>query len=65
MLNQRDGDVVSIYAAIGQKSSSVERVIAELRRGGALDRSIVVVAGPATAPGLQWIAPFAAMTMAE
>ncbi len=65
ILNQSPGDVVSVYVAIGQKSSSVARVIAELRGAGALDRAIVVVAGPATAPGQQWIAPFAGMTMAE
>ena len=65
ILNQREGDVVSVYVAIGQKSSSVRRVVQTLRETGALARSIVVVAGPATPPGLQWIAPFAGMTMAE
>jgi len=65
ILNQQPGDVISVYVAIGQKSSSVRRVVETLRQSGALARSIVVVAGPATPPGLQWIAPFAGMTMAE
>lgn len=65
ILNQKEGDVVSVYVAIGQKSSSVRRVVQTLRETGALSRTIVVVAGPASPPGLQWIAPFAGMTMAE
>ncbi|OOY06673.1 F0F1 ATP synthase subunit alpha [Thioclava sp. F28-4] len=65
ILNQKDGDVTSVYVAIGQKTSSVERVIETLRRNGALARTIVVVAGPSTPPGMQWLAPFAGMTMAE
>ncbi|GAB4385261.1 MAG: F0F1 ATP synthase subunit alpha [Albidovulum sp.] len=65
MLNQRDNGVVCIYVAIGQRSSAVARVLAALRRGGALARSIVVVADPAAEPGLRWMAPFAATSMAE
>lgn len=65
ILNQSEGDVVSVYVAIGQKSSALRRVIDTLTATGALARSIVVVAGPASPAGLQWIAPFAGMTMAE
>ncbi|MFC7333113.1 F0F1 ATP synthase subunit alpha [Rhodocista pekingensis] len=65
MLAQRDGDVVCIYAAIAQKASSVREVVEALRAGGMLERSIVVVASPDAPPGLQWLAPYAAMTMAE
>jgi F-type H+-transporting ATPase subunit alpha len=65
ILNQRAGGVVSIYCAIGQRASSVARVIADLERHGALARSIVVVAGGDDAPGLQFVAPYAATTMAE
>jgi F-type H+-transporting ATPase subunit alpha len=65
ILNQRDGDVVSVYCAIGQRTSSVARVVADLERSGALARSIVVVAGGDDAPGLQFVAPYAATTMAE
>lgn len=65
MLAQRDGDVVCVYVAIAQKASSVRDVIEALRGGGMLHRSIVVVASPDAPPGLQWLAPFAGMTMAE
>ncbi len=65
ILNQAGGDMVCIYVAIGQKSSSTRRVIAELRRRDVLKRSIVIVASGAMPPGQQWIAPFAGTTMAE
>ena len=65
MLAQATGDIVPVYVAIGQKSAAVQRVVATLRAKGMLARAIVVVASPAAAPGLQWIAPFAGMSMAE
>lgn len=65
IVNQRSSDIVCIYVAIGQKSSSVARVIDQVRRHGAPERCIFVVASPAQTPGLQWIAPFAAFTMGE
>lgn len=65
IINQRSSDIICVYVAIGQKSSSVARVIEQIRRHGAPDRCIFVVAGAASAPGLQWAAPFAAMTIAE
>jgi F-type H+-transporting ATPase subunit alpha len=65
MLNQRDSGVICIYCAIGQRASAVARIIDTLRRHDALKRSIVVVAGGNDAPGLQYIAPFAATTIAE
>jgi F-type H+-transporting ATPase subunit alpha len=65
ILNQRDTGVVSIYCAIGQRASAVARVIARLREGGAMERAIVVVAGGEDAPGLQFVAPYAATAMAE
>jgi len=65
ILNQRAGDVVSVYCAIGQRASAVARVVADLESRGALARSIVVVAGGDDAPGLQFAAPYAAATMAE
>lgn len=65
MLNQEEGDIVSVYVAIGQKASSVDRVITTLRDSGALKRSIVVVAAASAPPGQQWIAPFSGTTMAE
>jgi len=65
ILNQRDTGVLSIYCAIGQRASAVSRVIQSLREGDAMDRTIVVVASGEDAPGLQFVAPYAATSMAE
>ena len=65
IINQRDKDVICVYCAIGQRSSSVAKVIADLRDRGAMDYSIVVVASGEDPPGLQYITPYAATTMAE
>jgi len=65
ILNQADSGVISIYCAIGQRASAVARVIKTLRERGALDRTVVLVAGGGDAPGLQFIAPYAATAMAE
>lgn len=65
MLNQRRSQLVCIYCAVGQRGDAVARVIHALRQGGLLARSIVVQSGDEEAPGLAYIAPYAAMTMAE
>ncbi len=65
IIAQCDTDMICIYVAVGQKTSAVRRAVDALQTHAAFDRCIVVVAGPATPPGLQWIAPFAGMTMAE
>jgi F-type H+-transporting ATPase subunit alpha len=65
ILNQRRSDVICVYVAIGQKSSSVRQLIDTVRERGDPSRCIFVVAGPASAPGLQWLAPYAGVTMAE
>ena len=65
IINQKTSDIVCVYVAVGQKSSSVRRAIDAIHAGGALERCIIVVAGSASSPGLQWIAPFAGFTMAE
>jgi F-type H+/Na+-transporting ATPase subunit alpha len=65
ILNQKDKGVICIYCAIGQRSSSVAKVIADLRQSGAMDYSVVVVASGDAPAGLQFAAPYAAMTMAE
>jgi F-type H+-transporting ATPase subunit alpha len=65
IIAQRDTDMICIYVAVGQKTSAVRRAVDAMQTHAAFDRCIVVVAGPATPPGLQWIAPFAGMTMAE
>jgi F-type H+-transporting ATPase subunit alpha len=65
IINQKSSDMICIYIAIGQKSSTVARVIDAIRTHGAAERCIFMVAGASAAPGLQWIAPFAGFTMAE
>ncbi|WP_010189016.1 F0F1 ATP synthase subunit alpha [Sphingomonas sp. PAMC 26605] len=65
IINQKDSDIVCVYVAVGQKSSSVRRAIDAMQGSAAPERCIVVVASAASSPGLQWIAPFSAMTMAE
>jgi len=65
ILNQHDRDVLCIYCAIGQRSSSVAKVIADLKRSDALKYSVVVVAAGDAAAGLQFVAPYAAMSMGE
>lgn len=65
IINQADKDVLCIYCAIGQRSSSVAKLVAELKRRNAMEYSIVVVAEGSDPPGLQFIAPYAATSMAE
>ncbi|CAN5393244.1 N/A [soil metagenome] len=65
IINQKASDIVSVYVAVGQKSSSVRRAIDAIQHSAAPERCIIVVAAAASSPGLQWIAPFAGMTMAE
>ena len=65
LIAQAQSDMICIYVAVGQKTSSVRRAIDALQSRGAFERCIVLVAGAASAPGLQWIAPYAGMAMAE
>ena len=65
MLNQARSKVICIYCAIGQRGDAVARVIRALKDGEMLQRSIVMSAGDEEAPGLAYIAPYAAMSMAE
>jgi F-type H+/Na+-transporting ATPase subunit alpha len=65
ILNQRDQNVVCIYCAIGQRASGVAKVVATLREKGAMDYTVVVVTAGNDAPGLTYIAPYAATSVAE
>lgn len=65
IVSQKSSDIICVYVAVGQKSASVARAVAAIHAHGAPERSIIVVAEAASAPGLQWIAPFAAFSMAE
>jgi len=65
MINQRSSDVICVYAAVGQKASTVNQVLAAVREFGAPERCIFVVGEAEAPPGAQWITPYAACTMAE
>jgi F-type H+/Na+-transporting ATPase subunit alpha len=65
ILNQRGQGVLCVYCAIGQRTAAVARFIGELRRGGAMEYTAVVVAAGQTSPGLQFVAPYAATSIAE
>jgi len=65
MINQRSSDVICIYAAVGQKTSSVAQVIDAISRHGAPRRCVFVVGEADASPGLQWLTPYAACSMAE
>ncbi len=65
IINQHDKDVICIYCAIGQRGSSVARVIRDIKQQGAFEKCIVVVASGNESPGLKYTAPYAATSMAE
>lgn len=65
IINQRDKNVVCIYCAIGQRTAAVAKVVADLTDKGAMDFTIVMVAEGSSTPGLQYIAPYAATSIAE
>ena len=65
ILNQRDQDVLCIYCAIGQRAAAVARAVAVLRERGALAYTVVIVSEGNDPPGLTYIAPYAATSIAE
>ncbi len=65
ILNQRGGDLICIYCAIGQKRSTIAQVVKTLTDYGAMDYSVVVVASASEAASMQYIAPFAACAIGE
>jgi F-type H+-transporting ATPase subunit alpha len=65
ILNQRGQDVVCVYCAIGQRASAVAKVVATLREKGAMDYTVVVVTEGNQPPGLAFITPYAATSIAE
>jgi F-type H+-transporting ATPase subunit alpha len=64
-VNQKDTGVICIYCAIGQRDAAVAKFIADLRKQGIMDYCIVVVAPGEARPGLHYVAPYAATSMAE
>jgi len=65
IINQAEKDVICVYCAIGQRGSSVAKIIADLKRHNAMKYCLVVVAEGHDPPGLQFVAPYAATAMAE
>ncbi|MHB8639480.1 MAG: F0F1 ATP synthase subunit alpha [Candidatus Acidiferrales bacterium] len=65
IINQRGGDMISIYCAIGQKRSTVAQVVKTLTDSGAMEHSIVVAATASEPATMQYIAPFAACAIGE
>jgi F-type H+-transporting ATPase subunit alpha len=65
ILNQRGGDVICIYVAIGQKGSTVAQVYERLKDAGAMDYTIIVSAPAHEAAPIKWMAPFAGAAMGE
>ena len=65
IINQRGKDVICIYVAIGQKASTVAKIVSTLQEHKAMDYSIVMSATASDAASLQYIAPYAGTSMAE
>ncbi len=65
IINQKGGDLICIYVAIGQKLSTVAQTVATLEKYGAMEHTIVVVAGAEDPAPLQYLAPYAGVAMGE
>jgi F-type H+-transporting ATPase subunit alpha len=65
IINQKGGDVICIYVAVGQKRSNIVRVTKKLEEAGALDHTIIVAASASEPAPLQYIAPYTGCAMGE
>ena len=65
ILNQQGKNVLCVYCAIGQRASSISKVIANLQERGAMEYTVVVATEGNNPPGLKYIAPYAATSIAE
>ncbi len=65
IINQKGQNMICVYVAIGQKQSTVASVVERLRREGAMEYTIVVVAGASESAPLQFLAPYTGVTMGE
>ncbi len=65
IINQKGQDVICVYVAIGQKQSTVAQVVKMLEDTGAMEYSIVIVAGASTPASLQYIAPYSGCAIGE
>ncbi|MEI6664583.1 MAG: F0F1 ATP synthase subunit alpha [Chloroflexota bacterium] len=65
IINQKGGDLICIYVAIGQKEAKVAQIVGALEQYGAMEHTIVVSAGASESAALQYLAPYAGCAMAE
>lgn len=65
ILNQKGQDMICIYVAIGQKASTVAKVVSDLKKHGAMDYTIVLAAMASDLASIQWMAPYSGTAMAE
>ncbi|MBH77557.1 MAG: F0F1 ATP synthase subunit alpha [Dehalococcoidia bacterium] len=65
IINQKGGDLVCIYVAIGQKAGKVAQVLGQLEENGAMEHTIIVAAGASESAALQYLAPYAGCAMGE
>ena len=65
IINQKGEDMICVYVAIGQKESKVAKIVAKLREIGAMDYTIIVVAGASDSAALSYLAPYSGAAMAE
>ena len=65
IINQKGKGVICIYVAIGQKASNIARIVRTLEQHGAMEYTIIVAATAADSAPLQYLAPYAGVTMAE
>ena len=65
IINQKGGDLICIYVAIGQKAGKVAQVLGQLEEYGAMEHTIIVAAGASESAALQYLAPYAGCAMGE
>ena len=65
IINQKGGDLICIYVAIGQKASKVAQVLGQLEEHGAMEHTIIVAAGASESAALQYLAPYAGCAIGE
>lgn len=65
IINQKDSDLICVYAAIGQKTSTVMNVVKTIRERGPFERCIFVIGEAGKPAGAQWVTPYAACSIAE
>lgn len=65
IINQKGKDVICIYVAVGQKESKIAKIVAKLKEEGAMDHTVVVVAGASDSAAMNFMAPYAGCAIGE